>query len=286
MNNINLNIAIPCNILEDCSDLRAKTLKIGQIARASSIFRVKKIIIYSINKGFYKKYLDDIELIKRILEYLDCPQYLRRIIFPKIPILKYVGILPPLRTPHHPLEDKISKLQPSSIREGTVLYSNAFYSELEIGLERPLKLDVPNLPEKKRIILKLEKQGNSISGVPIEKESIEEYWGYEIQVFKGSLQNFISSFSDYTAIATSKRGNSIKMNDIEFIQQLQKKDGILLLFGSPNYGLFEIFENQGLNLENSVDFIINIASNQGTQTVRVEEAIYFALSIINCILFL
>lgn len=134
--------------------------------------------------------------------------------------------------------------------------------------------------------MKLEKQGNSISGVPIEKESIEEYWGYEIQVFKGSLQNFISSFPDYTAIATSKRGNSIKMNDIEFIQQLQKKKGILLLFGSPNYGLFEIFENQGLNLENSVDFIINIASNQGTQTVRVEEAIYFALSIINCILFL
>ena len=286
MSNINLNIAIPCNILEDCNDLRAKTQKIGQIARASAIFRVKKIIIYSINKEFLKYYLNDIELIKNILEYLDCPQYLRRIIFPKIPIFQYVGILPPLRTPHHPLENKIRKLQPNSIREGAVLYSDDFYSELEIGLEMPLKLQIPNLPKKSRIILNLKKQGKSISGVPIEKKSIREYWGYETQIFKGSLQNFITAFSDWTVIATSKRGNPLKRNDIELIQQRKKKGGIILLFGSPNFGLFEIFGNQELNLEDSVDFIINIAPNQGTQTVRAEEAIYSALAIINCILFL
>lgn len=286
MSDINLNIAIPCNILEDCSDLRAKTLKIGQIARASVIFRVKKIIIYSINRAFLKRYLNDVELIKRILEYLDCPQYLRRIIFPKIPIFKYVGMLSPLRTPHHPLEDKIAKLQPKSIREGVVLHSNDLYSELEIGLEMPFKLQVPNLPEKSRITLELEKQGNSISGTLIEKESIKEYWGFETQIFKGSLKNFISFFSDFALIATSRRGKSIKLHDIEMIQQSKKKKGILLLFGSPNFGLFEIFENQGLNLENSVDFILNFVPAQGTQTIRVEEAISTALSIINCILFL
>ena len=286
MRNVNLNIAIPSNVLEDCSDLRAKTLKIGQIARAAAIFRVKKIIIYSISKAYLTKYLNDIELIKEILEYLDCPQYLRRIVFPKLPLFKYVGILPPLRTPHHPLENKIAKIQPISIREGAVLYSNGSYSELEIGLEMPLKLQIPNLPKKRRIILKLEKQGNSISGVPIAKERVKEYWGYETQIFKASLQNFITFFSDYTAIATSKRGNPIKLKDFEFLRGLPEKKEILVLFGSPNFGLFDIFETQGLNLINTVDLTINFVPDQGTHTVRVEEAIYSALSIINCILFL
>jgi methyltransferase len=286
MRSINLTIAIPSNVLEDCSDLRAKTLKIGQIARAAAIFKVRKIIIYSISKAYLTKYLNDIELIKEILEYLDCPQYLRRIIFPKIPIFKYVGILPPLRTPHHPLENKLTKIPPNSIREGAVLYSNDSYSELEIGLEMPLKLQIPNLPKKRRIILKLEKQGNSISGAPITRETVTEYWGYETQIFKASLQNFISLFSDYTAIATSKRGNPPRMKDIEFLRELKDKTNLLILFGSPNFGLFDIFKTQDIDLVNSVDLTINFVPNQGTQTVRVEEAIYSALSVINCILFL
>jgi predicted SPOUT superfamily RNA methylase MTH1 len=286
MRNINLNIAIASNVLEDCSDLRAKTLKIGQIARAAVIFKVRKIIIYSISKAFLTKYSNDIELIKGILEYLDCPQYLRRIIFPKLPILKYVGVLPPLRTPHHPLENTLAKIQPNSIREGTVLYSNSSYSELEIGLDMSLKLQIPNLPKKRRIILKLEKRGNSISGFPITREEVKDYWGYETQIFKDSLQNFTSLLSDYIAIAASKQGNPLRMKDIEFFRELKEKTEILILFGSPNFGLFDIFKTQNLDLVNSVDFIINIAPNQGTQTVRVEEAIYSALSIINCILFL
>jgi len=286
MRNINLTIAIPSNVLEDCSDLRAKTLKIGQIARAASIFKVRKIIIYSISKAYLTKYSNDIELIKEILEYLDCPQYLRRIIFPKLPILQYVGILPPLRTPHHPLENKLAKIPPNSIREGAVLYSNDSYSELEIGLETPLKLQIPNLPKKRRIILKLEKLENSISGVLITRESVKEYWGYETQIFKASLQNFVSLFSNYLAIATSKRGTPLSMKDIEFFRELKEKTNILILFGSPNFGLFDIFKTQDIDLVNSVNLTINFVPNQGTQTVRVEEAIYSALSIINCILFL
>ena len=76
------------------------------------------------------------------------------------------------------------------------------------------------------------------------------------------------------------------MKDIEFLREIKVKPNILVLFGSPNFGLFDIFKTQDLDLVNSVDVTINFAPNQGTQTVRVEEAIYSALSIINCVLFL
>ena len=41
-----LEIAIPDTSLSDCSDLRQKTIKIGQIARALAVFKVEKILIY------------------------------------------------------------------------------------------------------------------------------------------------------------------------------------------------------------------------------------------------
>lgn len=36
-----------------------------------------------------------------ILQYLECPQYLRRILFPIHNFLKYTGVLNPLDAPHH-----------------------------------------------------------------------------------------------------------------------------------------------------------------------------------------
>ncbi|MFX1295555.1 MAG: putative RNA uridine N3 methyltransferase [Promethearchaeota archaeon] len=281
-----LSIAIPSNVLEDCSGLRSKTQKLGQIARAAAIYRVEQIIIYFIDKINQKKKFNDIKLIKGILEYLDCPQYLRRKIFPKLPIFKYVGILPPLRTPHHPLEAKISQLTPKSIREGLVLSSNSQYSEVEIGLENPIKVQIPNLPKNKRIILKLEKRENSVSGILIKKSEINKYWGFRVQFFKESLTEFIKKFSDFLLIATSKKGTPIKLINANLLQKIREKNKILILFGSPHWGLFEIFQNQGLKLGDWVDFIANIAPRQGTQTIRVEEAIISTLAILHSLIHL
>ncbi len=284
MQKIHYSIAIPSNVLEDCSDLRSKTQKIGHIARAAAIFKVEKIIIYSIDKIIKGNFSLDIKLIKGILEYLDCPQYLRRLMFPKQPIFKYVGILPPLQTPHHPLENEIAKLEPISIREGLILSSNSQSSEIEIGLERPINIRVPNLSPKTRIILKLEKSGNAISGSPIKKAQTEKYWGYNVDIFKESLKKFRDRFSNYLILATSRKGSPLQKTDLDFFQTLKEKPRILLIFGSPSMGLFEIFENDGLKLEDCVDHIINIAPEQGTQTIRVEEAVMATLAILNCLM--
>ena len=278
-----LSVAIPCTVLEDCSDLRSKTQKLGQIARACAIFKVKQIIIYSFSKKVSKS-SKDIRLIKEILEYLNCPQYLRKLVYPKLPIFRYVGILPPLRTPNHPLEKKFANIRGESIREGVVLSSNDQTSEIEIGLEQPIFINIPNLPIKKRVTLRLKKRNNKLSGVLIEKAKIKEYWGYDVQIFKDSIRDFMKKFSKYQIIATSKKGSPIKKSDIKFFHALGEMKDILIIFGSPSLGLFEIFKKHGLNLENWANFVVNIAPQQGTQTIRVEEALISTLAIISWLL--
>ncbi|MHA1266071.1 MAG: hypothetical protein ACTSRS_12640 [Candidatus Helarchaeota archaeon] len=44
----------------------------------------------------------------------------------------------------------------------------------------------------------------------IEKAKIKEYRGYEVKIFKDSIRNFVKKFSNYQAIAISKRGTPIK----------------------------------------------------------------------------
>jgi len=51
----------------------------------------------------------------RILQYCECPQYLRRHFFPMHPDLQFAGLLPPLDAPHH-----VRALDRCEYREGVV----------------------------------------------------------------------------------------------------------------------------------------------------------------------
>ena len=55
-------------------------------------------------------------LMARLLQYLECPQYLRKYFFPVHDDLKLVGLLNPLDSPHHLRKEEISVY-----REGVVL---------------------------------------------------------------------------------------------------------------------------------------------------------------------
>ena len=82
-------------------------------------------------------------------------------------------------------------------------------------------------------------------------------------------------------VATSRRG-------IRFMEVVDKLVGrwkeacrVLVAFGSPSVGLFEILEREGLNLDDVADFVVNMVPNQGTATVRTVEAVYACLGVLN-----
>ena len=56
---------------------------------------------------------------------------------------------------------------------------------------------------------------------------------------------------------------------------------VIILFGSPSAGLYEILELEGLNLDEIADFVVNTIPLQGVETVRTEEAVYASLAIFN-----
>jgi predicted SPOUT superfamily RNA methylase MTH1 len=54
--------------------------------------------------------------LARVLQYVECPQYLRRKLFPMHPDLQFAGLLPPLDAPHHLRRGEVSRY-----REGVVV---------------------------------------------------------------------------------------------------------------------------------------------------------------------
>jgi len=54
-------------------------------------------------------------------------------------------------------------------------------------------------------------------------------------------------------------------------------------FGAPTQGLQEIVAQENLRLDEVADFTVNTIPDQGTETVRTEEALYASLAVLNTI---
>lgn len=109
-----ISIAVPGSILENAQSAELRTYLAGQIARAACVFCVDEVIVYDdIGDKFdtKKSKVEDADGIKearkscvqlaRILQYLECPQYLRKHFFPLHKDLEFAGLLNPLDAPHH-----------------------------------------------------------------------------------------------------------------------------------------------------------------------------------------
>jgi predicted SPOUT superfamily RNA methylase MTH1 len=61
----------------------------------------------------------------------------------------------------------------------------------------------------------------------------------------------------------------------------KKAQSILVLFGAPSKGLHEIARDEGVNLNDLVNYVLNTVPGQGTETVRTEEAFLATLAVLN-----
>lgn len=153
-----VSIAVPGSVLVNCQTKELRTLMVGQIARAATIYHVDEIIVFDDKLGKksgsssgWKKLQDHKKLqgndgtteendeavvsvdkaeeeqnrrprsspeefMARLLQYCECPQYLRRHFFPMHPDLQFAGLLAPVDAPHHVRAEDSSRY-----REGVVL---------------------------------------------------------------------------------------------------------------------------------------------------------------------
>jgi methyltransferase len=271
----NLWITIPDSSLSDEQTKRDKSIKIAQFARACSIFKVKRIYIYHDSLSHFEK--DDPHLLKTILRYLDTPQYLRKILFPMMHQLQYAGILHPIKAPHHRVVDDIKKVKAGDIRTGVVVkVKGQLFVEVGLGSLVPFMGDGF---EGKKVNVRFTESYPNLKSVQAIEEDIFDYWGYEVKEVP-SISKLLTSVEETDIIITSRKGRHFKNIEAQLADHAKSVQNILVAFGSPKYGLHEILAKEGASIK-PYRYVVNMFPNQGTETVRLEEAVLGALAILN-----
>ncbi|KAF5752302.1 putative methyltransferase C9orf114 [Tripterygium wilfordii] len=289
-----VSVAVPGSIIDNAQSLELATRLAGQIARAVTIFRIDEVVVFE-NKSNGSNdsrvatgdNSDDNEsgaaFLIRILQYLETPQYLRKALFPRHNNLRFVGMLPPLDAPHH-----LRKHEWAQYRDGVTLKErapNSVGTLVDVGLTKAVVIDQVLEPGI-RVTVAMGTNRNLDSDLPRQvvsssepREKVGIYWGYKVRYaptlssvfnacpYKGGYDNLIG---------TSEHGSIV--NSSEF--SLPTFRHLLIAFGGLA-GLEEsIEEDRNLKGKNGQEVFmsyVNTCPNQGSRTIRTEEAIFISL---------
>jgi len=279
LTNNRLAIAIPASVISDTPHLREKTAKIGLIGRAAAIFRVQEIIVYLDNPRVNQT--RDVDFIAKMLNYLETPQYLRKRLYKIEPDLQFAGILPPLRTPHHPTSGKNRDLKVGEYREGLVVSQAKEGLQVDIGVEGLALMRERQFSVGDRLTLQVIKAGERVEVQPVNRDDVPSYWGYRVTVEEGSFAHLLEVGEFDLTVATARVGDDFSRVAGKLGERWRGAERVLVAFGAPARGLHEIVRDDGLRLEKLVDFVVNTILHQGTATVRTEEALLASLAIFN-----
>lgn len=260
-----LAIAFPDTLLEERDSLREKTAKLGTIARACAAYGVDVVEVFKDEKK-----RGEPTLIRKVLEYLETPQYLRRRLYPIDETLRYAGLLPPLRIPSHKPKIPLEKLAVGDVREGITNSDGT----VDVGLERNPRL-AERVGANRRATVRVTSKSPLMAEI-ISRDLVHEYWGYVVEVKE--LQEVIDDARFALKIATSRYGNALQSQLFPIRESIRKSVSAMLLFGSPTRGLFEIV---GKDLSTKVSYVVNLFADQHVETVRSEEAIWAGLGLVN-----
>ncbi|GAB2210268.1 hypothetical protein Droror1_Dr00015531 [Drosera rotundifolia] len=288
-----VSIAVPGSVIDNAQSLELATRLAGQIARAATIFRVDEVVVFD-NSGSSveessspaPESSDDNEsgavFLIKILKYLETPQYLRKILFSKQNSLRYVGVLPPLDAPHH-----LRKHEWALYREGITLKErapNSTSTVVDVGLSKNVVIDQVLEPGQ-RVTVAMGANRNLDPAVlhqvvsPLTPRDEGMYWGYRVR-YASSL-SFVFDECPYEGgydclIGTSEHGSTVKSSEL----LLPSFRHLLIAFGGLA-GLEESIEEdkilKGKDAREVFSLYLNVCPNQGSRTIRTEEAIFVSL---------
>ncbi len=259
-----LAVSVPDTVLEDKEAPRERTAKLGIMARACAIYGVDVIEVFKDPTG-----PGEGQTIRKVLEYLETPQYLRRKLYPIDEALKYAGMLPPLRIPSHKPRMPMEKIAVGEVREGVVNSDGT----VDIGLEFAPNLD-GKVPPGRRVTVRVSSLKPPLVRV-ISRTDVGGYWGYTVET--KSLDEVLSDMRFPLKIATSRLGGPMAEELGRMGTAVRKAAGVKLIFGSPSRGLFGMVSR---DLPNRTDFVVNLFPEQQVETVRTEEAISAGLALV------
>ena len=245
-----LSVFIPNSFLSESKDLKVRTFKVGILGRALAVFQIDNVVIYNDDHIKNENGEEDGEFIAEVLNYMNTPQYLRKSAFPIRPELKHVGILPPLRAPHHPVNS-----QPDV----------GDYKE-QLTVKKIFNFKITKIAKKEVIV------------TPDKPDDI--YWGYNVISSNKSLKNSLKLIKPDFVVETTRYGDYIDSIFDELKLKVDEFKNIAILFGGPYSSIPE-----DVSSGNWEHIKLNTVPNQGTETVRTEEAVVATLSLFNILRF-
>ncbi|OUM67566.1 hypothetical protein PIROE2DRAFT_39937 [Piromyces sp. E2] len=295
-----VSVAIPGSVIEIAQSAELRTYLAGEIARALTIFEVDEVIIYNedptrtmenTTSGVYEgssKPSDPNIFLARILQYLETPSYLRKLLFPVHKDLQYTGLLNPLDAPHHMRLDETSLY-----REGVTIdkpVKQGAGSFVTCGLRKDVKID-KHIKPGVRVTVELDLdlinsndnaknyKGKVVSPrQPREKHGL--YWGYQIRLAKS-----ISDVFKQTSFgAKAQYDLTIGDNDENSFDNIPSTfQHMLIVFGGQGgiENAVEVDENIKINRHDTrslFDLYLNTCPYKGSRSIRLEEQILITMS--------
>ena len=287
-----VTLALPGSIADNAQSHELRSYLVGQVARAAAIFNVDEIVIFQTESASAgartapggAPRTDGCVFMARLLQYLECPQYLRRQIFPMHPDLRFVGLLAPLDAPHHLRID-----EECAYREGVVSEREAKGggSLVYTGLRKEQKID-RTIEKGTRVTVRLPcdaHPGHGVAVAPREpREAAGMYWGYSVRLAE-SIEAVWSGCpyeGGYDmSIGTSEHGTNA-LDEPSFA--LPRFDHLLVVFGGveglePAVAAEENLAAAGVHDPASLfDHYLNLCPRQGSRTIRSEEAVLVGMA--------
>ncbi|MGH0155550.1 UNVERIFIED_CONTAM: hypothetical protein FKN15_029815 [Acipenser sinensis] len=278
-----VSIALPGSVLDNAQSLELQTYLTGQIARACAVFCVDEVVVFDEQgddtksvvgefKGIGKKGEACVQLA-RILQYLECPQYLQKSFFPKHQDLQC--LLNPLDSPHHMRMD-----EESEFREGVVLdrpCKPGKGSFVNCGMRKEVQID-RQLQAGLRVTVRLDKSQNPESRVQkgrvvaphVPRTESGHYWGYSVRLASCLSKVFTEcSFKEGydLTVGTSERGSRVDSVTVSF-QGLEAS----------------VDTDQNLDVTDPsilFDHYLNTCPNQGSRTIRTESKSVYKMGVLH-----
>lgn len=245
--------------------------------------------------GGYTAFADPNFFLFHVLTYLETPPNLRKALFPMHPDLRTAGALPSLDMPHHLRAEEWCEY-----REGITTHSSSGKGKMpqtfvDCGLSQQVAIPGAIDPNT-RVTVKLghtSSDGYTISGLPVSPETPREeagyYWGYSVRQASSLSAIFTECPFDGgydVSVGTSERGKPLKsiidQSSPTYVEPTWKH--LIAVFGGVaglEAALKADSELQSAGVsqaEEVFDSWINLVPNQGSRTIRTEEAVWVGLS--------
>lgn len=264
---MDLSVAIPDSCLGDEAAQQDKTRKASVVARACAAFRARDVLVYA-DGGPAR----DRRLLSAVLRYAETPPYLRRALYPRSAELRYAGAVSPLKIPSHTVPAGWRDVRAGDVREGVVAAGRGG-PRVDVGVGRAVPYRGAARPGG-RVTVRMRGAFPDASAEDAGGGPPGAYWGYRARE-RGALPGLLAGWGG-PVILTSRKGRPVTAADLRYYAGCGAP--VLAVFGSTQRGVHDMLGGGVRRVQNSR--VLNFFPGQGTETVRVEEALLGALAIL------